>query len=39
MVGEREGDGREGGWEDEMGVDVARNPVTGTNLDSTSRMF
>jgi len=31
--------GWEGGWEDEMGVDVARNPVTATNLDSTSGMF
>lgn len=31
--------GRVGGWEDEMGVDVAPNPVTGTNLDSISRMF
>lgn len=33
------GRGWEGGWEDEMGVDVAPNPVTGTNLDSISRMF
>jgi hypothetical protein len=36
VVGER---GWEGGWEEEMGVNIAPNPVTATKLDSTSRMF